>query len=165
MAKDSSFDIVSEVDLQDVDDGVNTARKEITNRYDLKDQAIEISFDRQGGVITVQAPSDFHLDMVRKILLQKLGKRGIDPKSVQAGEVDKAGGDTVRQANPLVQGLDKELAKSIVKDIKGLKHKVQASVQDDRVRVSGAKKDDLQAVMTFLKGNEYPVPLQFVNYR
>ncbi len=165
MAKDPSFDIVSEVDLQVIDDCVNVAVKEISNRFDFKGQNITIELSKGDKTVTIHTPSDFTLQQVREILFSKFIKRGLNQKCLREKKKEKATGDSVREINEVVTGIDKDLAKQIVKDIKDLKLKVQASIQDEQVRVSGAKKDDLQAVINALKEKEYPIPLQFTNYR
>ena len=101
----------------------------------------------------------------RDILFQKFIKRGLNQKCLREKKKEKAAGDAIREINEIVHGIDKGLAKQIVKDIKDMKLKVQASIQDEQIRVSGAKKDDLQAVITMIKGKDYPIPLQFTNYR
>lgn len=165
MAKDPSFDIVSESDLQVIDDCVNLLKKEIDNRFDLKGQSIEIDFSKADKTITITVASEFVLKQVKEILYQRMTKRGLSQKAIREKKKEKASSDGVREVNEIVSGIDKELAKEIVKDIKDLKLKVQASIQDEQVRVTGAKKDDLQEVINFLKTKEYPIPLQFTNYR
>lgn len=165
MAKDPSFDIVSEVDMQVIDDCVNVALKEINNRFDFKGQNITIELNKGEKTITINAPADFVLNQVRDILFQKFIKRGLNQKCLREKKKEKAAGDSVREINEVISGIDKDLAKVIVKDIKEMKLKVQASIQDEQVRVSGAKKDDLQAVINMIKEKDYPIPLQFTNYR
>ncbi|MEI0843673.1 YajQ family cyclic di-GMP-binding protein [Brachyspira pilosicoli] len=165
MPRDPSFDIVSVVDMQVMDDCVNVAVKEISNRFDFKGQNITIELNKGEKTVTITAPAEFVLNQVKDILFQKFIKRGLNQKSLREKKKEKASGDAVREINEIVNGIDKDLAKEIVKDIKDMKLKVQASIQDEQVRVSGAKKDDLQAVITMLKGKDYPIPLQFVNFR
>lgn len=165
MAKDSSFDIVSEVDMQIMDDCINLTVKEINNRFDLKGQPIDIDFNRTEGTITITASADFVIGQVKDILFQRIIKRNLSKKSIREKKREKASGDSIREINEVVNGIDKDLAKNIVKDIKEMKLKVQASIQEDQVRVSGAKLDDLQTVINMLKEKEYPIPLQFINYR
>jgi len=162
-AKENSFDIVSEVDLQEIDNALNQARREIETRFDFKGSKSEIRFEKDA--ITLVSDDDFKLRNVVDILEGKLVKRGIDLKVMKYGKVEQAGGDTVRQQASIQQGIDKDLAKEILKDIKNSKIKVQASVQGDKVRVTGKNRDDLQAVIQLLKGNDYVIPLQFINYR
>lgn len=165
MPKDPSFDIVSEVDMQVMDDCVNLTLKEINNRFDFKGKNITIDFNRNERTITVLAPADFIVNQVKEILFQRLIKRGLNQKCLREKKKEKASGDTVREVDDIIHGIDKDLAKQIVKDIKDLKLKVQTSIQDEQIRVSGAKKDDLQVVISELKDKDYPIPLQFVNYR
>lgn len=165
MAKDPSFDIVSEVDMQVMDDCINLTQKEINNRFDLKGQNIVIDFNKTEKTITITASGDFVLKQVKDILFQRMIKRGLNQKSLREKKKEKAAGDSVRETNEIVHGIDKDLAKQIVKDIKDLGLKVQPSIQDNQVRVSGAKKDDLQEVINVIKSKEYSIPVQFTNYR
>ncbi len=165
MAKDPSFDVVSQVDMQVMDDCINVTLKTITTRFDLKDQDIEVDFNRGEKTITITAGSDYILNQVKDILTPSMIKRGLHKKAINVKKKEKASGDGVREVNEIINGIDKEIGKQIVKDIKEMKLKVQASIQDEQVRVSGAKKDDLQAVMTMLKEKDYPVPLQYINFR
>lgn len=165
MAKDFSFDVVSQVEMQALDDAVNTAMKEINNRYDLKGQNITIELNRAEETVTFNAPSDFQLNMAKDILKQKFIKRGVDVKALTEKSKEQASGGSVREIDSVASGIDKETAKQMVKDIKSEKIKVQVSIQDEQLRVSSAKKDDLQAAINFIKGKNYPLPLQFVNYR
>ncbi len=166
MAKDSSFDIVSEVDLQAVDDAVNVAMKDVKTRFDLKNTNSAIEFNRNEKHVIITAPSDFHLKQVKDILRQKMAKRGISPKSILSKNVEKASGDSVREINDVVCGIPQDLAKDIVKEIKGLKIKrLTASIQENKIRISGKNKDDLQFVIKHLKEKDFPIPLQFTNYR
>ncbi|MEK6794942.1 MAG: YajQ family cyclic di-GMP-binding protein [Spirochaetota bacterium] len=165
MAGNSSFDIVSQTDMQAADDAVNTAVREIKTRYDLKDLAIEVSLDKTAKTVTVTAPADFQLRMVKDILFQKFVKRGISPKALSVKSTEAASGGAVREVNTVISGIEMELAKKIAADIRDLKLKVQASIQGEQLRVSGPSKDDLQKAIAFVKGKDYPIPLQFVNYR
>jgi len=166
MAKDSSFDIVSEVDLQTVDDVINVAMKEINNRFDLKNTGSKIEFNRGEKKVTIHAPSEFQLAQIKDILKQKMAKRSISSKCLRQKSLEKATGDTVRELNDIVYGIPQDLAKSMVKDIKALKLKrLNASIQDTKIRISSPNKDDLQEIITFVKEKDYPIPLQFTNYR
>ena len=162
-ANENSFDIVSEVNLQEIDNALNQARREIETRFDFKGSKSEIKFEKDAIILV--SDDDFKLRNVVDILEGKMVKRGIDLKAMKYGKVEQAGGDTVRQQASIQQGIDKDLAKEILKDIKNSKIKVQASLQGDKVRVTGKNRDDLQAIIQLLKGNEYNVPLQFTNYR
>lgn len=165
MAKDSSFDVVSRIDLQEVDNAYGQAKKELAQRYDLKDTGSEISFDKNAKTVTIKAPSDFVVKQVMDIFTSKLVKRGIDLASLKWGKLEAATGGTVRQTATLIEGIDRETAGKINKDIKGAKLKVKVTIEGDKLRVSGPKLDTLQEVIAFLKGNDYGQPLQFVNYR
>jgi len=163
MAKDSSYDIVSIVDLQEVNNAVNQANKEISQRYDFKNSKSNVSVEDNN--IKVIADDEYKLDSVTDILKTKLIKRKVSIKNLDYGKVDNASGGLVRQNITIKQGIDTEAAKTIVKDIKNLKIKVQAQIMNEQVRVSGKNKDDLQNVIQFLKEQDYGLELQFTNYR
>lgn len=165
MPSDSSFDIVSEIDLQEMDNAVNQAIKEISTRYDFKGTAASVEFDRKEKELTLTADGEPQLEAVRKVIVEKMIKRGVDPKSLDPQKVEQATHKTVRQKQKLKSGIDKDTAKEIQRSIKDLKLKVNASIQGEALRVSGSKKDDLQAVMAFLRTNPPKIPLQFTNYR
>ncbi len=162
---DASFDIVSEINLQEVDNAVNQSQKEIGTRYDFKGTAASVDFNRKEKTLTLLADAEQQLEAVRKVIIEKFIKRGVDPKCMDAQKVEEATHKTVRQLVKLKDGIDKDTAKSIQKQIKELKLKVQASIQGEALRVSGAKRDDLQAVMAHLRANPVGIPLQFNNYR
>lgn len=163
MSKDNTFDIVSRVDLQEVDNAINQAMREIKNRFDFKGSKSNIVFD--GANLILHSDNDFKLKNVVDILEAKMVKRGINLKALRYGKIEKAAGDTVKQKVELIQGLDKELAKEITKLVKDSKLKVQASLQGDQVRVSGKNRDDLQAVIKLIRDRDWDIPLQFVNMR
>jgi uncharacterized protein YajQ (UPF0234 family) len=163
LAKENSFDIVSQVDLQEVNNAINQAHKELQTRFDFKGSKSEINYD--GEQITLIGDDEFKLKNVVDILEAKLVKRGINLKALRYGKIEPSARDTVRQRVNLVQGIDKELAKVITKLVKESKIKVQASVQNDQVRISGKNRDDLQAAMKIIKDHEFNIPLQFINYR
>ena len=165
MAKDSSFDVVSQVDIQEVDNAFGQAKKESAQRYDLKDSGAAISLDKANKTLTVSAPSDFVAKQVIDIISSKLVKRGIDLGAVNWGKVEAASGGTVKQTASIVDGIDKETAGKINKDIKATKLKVKVTIEGDKLRVSGPKLDTLQEVIAFLKEQDYGQPLQFTNYR
>ncbi|WP_449133527.1 YajQ family cyclic di-GMP-binding protein [Senegalimassilia sp.] len=165
MAKESSFDVVSSVDMQEVDNAFQQAKKELSQRYDLKGSGAEITLDKQKKTITVAAPADFVARQVIDIIGSKLIKRGIDLAAVKWGDPQAATGQTVRQVATIVEGIDKETAGKINKDIKGTKLKVKVAIEGDKLRVSSASRDTLQEVIAFLKGQDYGQPLQYVNYR
>lgn len=165
MAKESSFDVVSQVDMQEVDNAFQQAKKEISQRYDLKDSGAEISLDKAKQTITVAAPADFVAKQVIDVIGSKLIKRGIDLASVKWGDPVAATGQSVRRTANIVNGIDKETAGKINKDIKALKLKCKVQIEGDQLRVSSASRDTLQEVIAFLKGQDYGQPLQYTNYR
>lgn len=165
MAKESSFDVVSTVDMQEIDNAYQQAKKELTQRYDLKGSGAELSLDKQKKTITVAAPADFVACQVIDIMGSKLIKRGIDLTAVKWGDPQAATGQSVRQTATIVEGIDKETAGKINKDIKAQKLKVKVIIEGDKLRVSSASRDTLQEVIAFLKGQDYGQPLQYVNYR
>lgn len=162
---DFSFDIVSEVNLQEVDNALNQARKELANRYDFRGSKSTIEYNEKEKKITILAEDDFKLRSLKEILTLRLSKRGISVKSLTFKEPEKAFSGMIRQTADINTGIPQEKAKELVKIIKDLRLKVQAQIQNEQVRVTSPKKDDLQAVITHLKSIEFPVPLQFVNYR
>jgi cyclic-di-GMP-binding protein len=165
MAKDSSFDIVSEVDLQEVDNAVQQASKEIAQRYDLKDTKSSITLDKHNSTITIAAPDEFVEKSVRDVLASKLISRKIELKAVDWGKVEAAGGNTVRVVGTIVAGIPVETAREINKAIRDNKWKVKVTIEGDKLRVSAPKRDDLQTVIAFVKGEDFGIPLQFTNYR
>ena len=165
MAKEFSFDIVSTVDMQEVDNAFQQAKKELSQRYDLKDSGAEISLDKSAGTLTVTAPAEFVASQVIDVIGSKLIKRGIDLAAVKWGDPQAATGQSVRQTATIVEGIDKETAGKINKDIKAQKLKVKVTIEGDKLRVSSASRDTLQEVIAFLKGQDYGQPLQYVNYR
>jgi cyclic-di-GMP-binding protein len=162
---DSSFDIVSEINLQEMDNAVNQAQKEIGTRYDFKGTAAGLEFNRKDKELTLTADGEPQLEAVRKVLVERMVKRGVDPKSLDPQKHEQATHKTIRQKVKLKSGIDKDTAKAIQKQIKELKLKVNASIQGEALRVSSSKKDDLQAVIAALKANPPGIPLQFTNYR
>lgn len=165
MAKDQSFDIVSQVDLQEVDNAVQQAVREIAQRYDLKDTHAEVAFERHEGTVTVKAPSDFVARQVVDLLGTKLVRRGIDLKAVAWGAMEPAAGATVRTTATIVNGIDEPTAKRVSKDIRDAKLKVKALIEGDKLRVFSPSRDELQKVIALVKANDYGIPLQFTNYR
>lgn len=163
MPKDASFDVVSKLDLQEIDNAVNQANKEIETRFDFKNSKSNIEFGDES--ITVYSDDEYKLAAVYDVLQSKCVKRGVSLKALKPGKVEPASGGTVRQSIALQQGIDQDTAKVITKLVKDSKLKVQASVQGDQVRISGKSRDDLQAVIQLLRDADVPVPLQFVNYR
>lgn len=158
-----SFDIVSELDVQEVDNAINQARKEVEGRYDFKGSKSEIQWDKKE--ITLLAEDDYKVEAMGGILQTKLHRRGIDIKAVKFEKPEPAGGKMLRQKVTLVQGIDREVAKDILKLIKDSKLKVQPSIADDKVKVSSKSIDELQECIALIKGGSFAVPLQFNNMR
>lgn len=165
MAKESSFDVVSTVDIQEADNAYQQASRELSQRYDLKQTGATLTFSKGEGTFTLTAPSEFVASQVRDVLAGKLAKRGIDLASLRWADPQPSSGGGVRQAATLVQGIDKETAKRISKDVRDLKLKCKATVEGDKLRVSSASRDTLQQVIAALRANDYGQPLQFENYR
>ncbi len=160
-----SFDIVSEVNLQEVDNAVNTAIKEVEHRYDLRDGKCEIDWDKTKKTLTLKANAEIKVNAVRDILQSKLHKRGVDISGVKFEKIEPIGGMMLKQSGTIVQGIEKEKAKEIVKSIKDSKLKVQAAINDDLVRVSGKSLDELQATIAHVRAGKFGIPVQFVNMR
>ncbi|NTV46165.1 MAG: YajQ family cyclic di-GMP-binding protein [Chlorobiales bacterium] len=165
MADTHSFDIVSKLDLQELDNALNQARKELQQRYDLKSSNSNILFNEKEMLITLESADEFSLKSVIDILQSKMIKRNISIKALDFGKVEPATQKTVRQKVTLKQGIDKETSKKITIAIKDMKLKVQAAVQGEEVRVTAKSIDDLQTVMQKLNAMELNVPIQFTNYR
>lgn len=163
MSKESSFDIVSTVDLAEVTNAIHIATKEIANRFDFKGSKSSISLEKDEIVLI--SDDEFKLAQLKDVLLGKLVKRGVSLKNLQDGKIEAAAGGTVRQRVKLVQGIDKENAKKISALIKETGLKVKAQIMDDQLRVSGKSKDDLQRVIAAIKQADLPIDVQFVNYR
>lgn len=166
MASSSSFDISTGVDLQEVDNAVNQALKELATRYDFKGTNCTIEFDRDKATIALHADDDFRMDALVEIVRGRLIKRGVPIKNLQVGDPVPATGSSVRRTMSLTQGIPQETAKKIQRAIKdgGFK-KVQASIQGEELRVTSPSKDELQAVIAHLRGQDFGVELQFGNYR
>lgn len=165
MAKDSSFDIVSEVDLQEVDNAYQQAAKELVQRYDLKDAGATLEFSKGDKTFTLTAPSDFVAKQVMDVLNTKLVRRNIDLKAVSWGNPQASSGGGVRFTGTIVMGIEADLARKINKDIRDEKFKVKVQIEGDKLRVFSASRDELQSVITFLKAADYGIPLQYTNYR
>ena len=158
-----SFDIVSKVDFQEVDNAVNQAIKEISQRYDFKGTSNELELEKDG--LRILAADEYKLQAIKEILIGKLVRRNVSPKCLDYGREEPASGGAVRVRAAIVQGISKEKGKEIVKLIKDSKLKVQAQIMEDQVRVSGKKIDDLQEVIQLLKGKDLGIELQFENMR
>lgn len=165
MAKDNSFDVVSEVDGQEVDNAYQQTLKELVQRYDLKDSGARVEYDKSGHQFTVSAPSDFVANQVIDILNTKLVRREIDLKAVKWSAPQAATGGSVRITGSLVNGIEADISRRINKEIKDQKFKVKVQIEGDKLRVSSPSRDDLQTVIAFIKSNDYGIPLQFTNYR
>jgi uncharacterized protein YajQ (UPF0234 family) len=165
VAQQNSFDIVSEVNLQEVDNAVNQAYKEVTQRYDFKGIHTTIELNQKGKNIILNTGDEYHLKSVIDILQSKLIKRGIPLKALRYGNIEPASGSAVRQTVTLQVGISKDDAKTVTKLVKDSRLKVQTQIMDDQVRISGKNKDDLQSVINLLRNHEFPFALQFVNYR
>ena len=163
MAQDFSFDIVSKTEMQEVSNAIQQAQKELAQRFDFKGSKSSIELTAEEIVLV--SDDEGKLRSVKDILESKLVKRGVSLKALDYATLEQAAGGTVRQKAKIVQGIEIEKAKAIVKAIKEAKLKVQASIQSDQVRVTGRAKDDLQKAMAIVKGHDYGIPLQFTNYR
>ena len=160
-----SFDIVSEVDLQEMDNAVNQANKELSQRYDFKDSKSSIAYDRKEKKITLVADDAYKLRALTDILATRMAKRHISLKSLKFNEPEKALGGYLRQTVEICMGIDQEKAKELVGIIKGLKLKVQTQIEGEKIKVSSGKKDELQVVIKHLMGVDFSIPLNFCNYR
>ncbi|MDE3150719.1 MAG: YajQ family cyclic di-GMP-binding protein [Gemmatimonadota bacterium] len=166
MASTNSFDVTTGVDLQEVDNAVNQAQKEIAQRYDFKGSKATIEFKRAEALLLLVADSDFQMNALFDVVQARLIKRGVSVKNLDIGEIKPAGGDTVRREVKLKTSLDGETAKKVAAAIKDAKlKKVQAAIQREQVRVSSPSRDDLQAAIALLKSKDFGVELQFGNYR
>jgi len=160
-----SFEIVSEVDLQEMDNAVNQANKELAQRYDFKNSKASIDYDRKEKKITLLADDNYKLRALTDILTTRIAKRNISLKSLKFNNPEKALGGYLRQLVEICMGIDKEKAKQLIGIIKGLGLKVQTQIEGEKINVSSAKKDELQAVIAHLRGLDFPIPLKFNNYR
>ena len=163
MAKDATFDIVSEVNMAEVTNAVNQTEREITQRYDFKGVTSEITLEKDSVKITTA--DEMHLKSIIDVLQSKFIKRQVPIDNLEYGKIEPAAGGAVRQVVTIKQGIDKDLGKKITKDIKDTKLKVQPQFMENKIRVSGKKIDDLQAVIAKLKENHYGIALQFNNFR
>lgn len=165
MVDEHSFDIVSQVDIQEVSNAVQQAAKELRQRFDFKGSKSSIELNKDKGEITLIAKDDYKLKSLIEILKNKLVKRNVSLKALVYGKIEKATGDMIRQVITLQQGISPERSKDIVKLIKNMKLKVQSEIQKDKVRVRGKKLDDLQAVIQMLKEKDFDFHIAFINYR
>ncbi len=160
-----SFDIVSKVDLQTLDNAVNVAQKEIDNRYDFKGSHVQIELDKKNMVVNVEVENDMQLRQVEDIIITKAMRQGLDAESFDRSKNAGVSGKYLKKSMPLKTGIDRENAKKIIKMIKDSKAKVTPALQDDMIRVTGKKIDDLQSVIQLCKSSNLGIPLQFVNMK
>jgi uncharacterized protein YajQ (UPF0234 family) len=163
MAAENTFDVVSQYDEQELANALDQTRREVGQRYDLKDTKTEITQDKKG--ITILTDSEFTLKTVLDVLQSKMVKRSLSLKILKPGKIEPASGSKVRQVFELQEGISQDLGREITKLIRDTYPKVKAQIQGDAVRVTGKSRDELQAVITLLKGKDFPVELQFTNYR
>jgi uncharacterized protein YajQ (UPF0234 family) len=163
MAKDSSFDVVSQVDLSEVTNGITMATKEIKTRYDFKGSKSEISLENEELVLI--SDDEFKLEQLKDVLISKLIKRGVPTRNISYGKIENASGGTVRQRAKLIQGIDKDNPKKLNTIIKNTGLKVKSQIQDDQLRVSGKNRDDLQQIISAIRSADLPIDVQFINYR
>ena len=158
-----TFDIVSKFDPSEVDNAIQNLKREIGQRYDFKNSNSEIEFEKESIIITTD--DDYKLTQLQEMLKVQITKRGIDVRALDMGKVEMSAGQAVRQTITMMQGINKDISKDIIKIIKESKIKVQVSIQGDELRISGKKRDDLQQTITLLKTQNLDLPLQFINFR
>ncbi len=161
----AQFDIVNKIEEQNIDNAVNTARKELQNRYDLNGTNSEIEWDRKGNTITIISDNEMHVDTIEDILLARMIKQHVDAKTLDLSKETLPSGKTVRKILPLKAGIDKDAAKKIIAKIKESKLKVQAGIMDDKIRVTAKQIDDLQKVIALCRSTDFELPLQFDNMK
>ena len=160
-----TFDIVSKIDGQTLDNVINIAKKEILNRYDFNDSKSTIELDKKTNIVTVVTENDMRVKAIEDSIISRMVKQGLDPKAMDFGKEIAASGNMIRKEIKIKQGLDQDAAKKIVKKIKDSGLKVQASIMDDQVRVQAKKIDDLQAVIALCRKEDFDQPLQYINMR
>ena len=158
-----SFDIVSRVDLQEIDNAIANALREITNRYDFKGS--NTTLERSEKIITIVTDDDLKLSQVNDILISHFVRRKLDPLALGKKDKEKAGGDRIRQIISLVEGIEQDVAKKITSEIKSSKMKVQAKINGNELRIDGKKRDDLQSAMQLIEDLQVGIPVQFINFR
>ncbi|MDG2474023.1 MAG: YajQ family cyclic di-GMP-binding protein [Paracoccaceae bacterium] len=158
-----SFDIVSKIDMQEINNAVANAMKEITQRYDFKGSISNLKIKDQS--IVLETEDELKAKQVNELLIGHLVKRKVDPKAIDLKSTEKAAGNTIRQVYELTEGIDQKVSKKVISEVKNSKLKVQVKIQGDELRVSGAKRDDLQKVIEIAKGLKLDLPLQFLNFR
>lgn len=161
----ASVDIVSEVDMQTADNAVNSAKKEIDNRYDFKGTGSEIDFDKKNLVVKLTTENDFRIDLMEKVLIGRFVKAKLDPQSLDLSKEAYASGKVVKKDIPIKQGIDRELAKKIVKAIKAEKLKLDVQIMDEQIRATSKSIDALQKMMALVRAGDYELPLQFTNMK
>ena len=160
-----SFDVVNKVNMQEVANAVNNANKEVAQRYDFRGSETTIELDSGGGQIVIRTEDEMKIEAVQDVIVTQAVRRKLNSECLEFKEPQPAGGKTMRQEVLIHQGIDREIAQKIVKDVKGKKMKVQIAIQGDELRVTGKKRDDLQGVLTYLKSEQYGVPLQVIYMR
>jgi uncharacterized protein YajQ (UPF0234 family) len=160
-----SFDIVSKIDGQTLDNAINVAKKEILNRYDFNDSKSTVDLDKKTNELTIVTENDMRLKAIEDSIISRMMKQGLDPKALDFGDEQAASGNMIRKNIKIKEGLDKEAAKKVVKKIKDSGLKVQAAIMDDQVRVTAKKIDDLQAVISLCRTEDFGQPLQYINMR
>jgi uncharacterized protein YajQ (UPF0234 family) len=158
-----SFDVVSRTNTAEIDNTINNVSREINQRYDFKDSLSTVEY--QNNEIKVLADDEMRLTAIKELILQHASRRGVDLKSLSFKNTEKAGGDNLRQIITVSEGIEVEISKNIIKEIKATKIKVQMAIQGDEIRVSGKKRDDLQKVMQLIKEMDIRIPLQYINFR
>ncbi|UKT65559.1 YajQ family cyclic di-GMP-binding protein [Pedobacter mucosus] len=160
-----SFDIVSKVDAQTLDNAINNAKKEILNRFDFNGSKSTVDLDKKTNVVTIVTEDDMRLKAITDSIITRMMKQNLDPKSLDFGKETQASGNMIRKEITIKEGLDKEAAKKVVAKIKASGLKVQPAIMDDQIRVTAKKLDDLQAVISLCRGEDFGQPLQFINMR
>ena len=160
-----SFDVVNNVDMQEVANAVSNANKEVAQRYDFRGSETTIELDAGAGQIVIRTEDEMKIEAVQDVIVTQAVRRKLNTDCLEFREPQPAGGKTLRQEVLIHQGIDREIAQKIVKDVKGMKMKVQVAIQGEELRVTGKKRDDLQEVIALLKSKQYGIPLQFINMR
>lgn len=161
----ASFDIVSKVDIQKLDNAINTVKKEIMNRYDFHDSKSSIELNKKDLVLHIVTENDMRMKTIEDIIISRMVKQGVDPACLDFGKDQYASGNMIKKDIKVKEGIEKETAKKIVKLIKDSGFKVQPSIMDEQVRVTGKKIDELQRIISLVKENEFGLPLQYINFR
>lgn len=160
-----SFDVVNQVEMQELDNAVNNVKKEVDTRYDFRGTTTEISLDKGNKRLTIVAADEMKMKAVAEMLQSHCVRRKVDPKCLEFKDIEGTSKGSVKRDVTIQEGISKDLAKKMVKDIKAMKLKVQPAIQDDQLRITGKKLDELQDVIAFLRDKEYGIPLQFVNMK